>query len=191
MLRHITGILPMPVEKAPLMYNPAMHSVFHEIAGVVARRLIVCACMSVQLLACGGNPRSGPGVVQGTVWSAPVTSAQQAFQLAATGDWNRFEQDAAMPCDLMAQMAAGQPLPWGLRPEQVCAVNRSELRQGFERVQRQAAGPVVIRAGHVDGTVSGAEVHKLSGGYLTRQGTEESIQFKLVWYRGRFFVTGM
>jgi hypothetical protein len=120
-----------------------------------------------------------------------VTTAQQAFHLAATGDWGRFERDAAMPCDLMAQMAAGQPLPWGLRPEQLCAVNRSELRQGFEEVRSQAAAPVVILSGHVDGTLSGAELHELSGSYLTRQGTQASITFKLVWYRGRFFVSGM
>jgi len=110
------------------------------------------------------------------------------------GDWVRFDREGALPCDVILELASGQPLPWGMRPDQLCEVNRSELRHGFDQVRNQAVGPVVIRsveATTMQGTPSGVQVFEAHGSYPTRQGVEESVRFKLVWRRGRFFVTGM
>ena len=99
-----------------------------------------------------------------------------------------------MPCGVIVELATGQPLPWGMTPDQLCAVNRSELRSGFERVRSQAAGPLFIRAvdaASLRGAPPGVQSFEANGSYRTRMGSEESLRFKLVWRQGRFFVTGM
>lgn len=176
---------------AAMLWTTPLSGIRRELRWVLA-----CAWMgsSAALLGCGADQGSQRGPSQAGMWSTPVSTSQTAFQMAAAGDWGRFYGEVALPCAAIVELAAGQPLPWGMAPEQLCAVNRTELRRGFERVRSQAAGPLVIRsvdAESLRGAPPGVQAFEVNGSYRTRMGSEESVRFKLVWRQGRFFVTGM
>jgi hypothetical protein len=155
------------------------------------RRLFRAVLVAMALAACG-SAQSGPS--SGPPWNNPVTTAQASHYLAATGNWSQFETQAAMPCPMIEQMAAGQPLPWGLRPDQLCAMNRSGLRTAFALIGRQAAGPLSVSAVQpekTEGAPPGTTLYTASGTYPTRDGRQENVTLKMVWQGGRFYVTGL
>jgi hypothetical protein len=95
---------------------------------------------------------------------------------------------------MIQEMAAGQPLPWNLRPDQLCALNRSELRSRFETLRQQVAGPLSVREvrqADSEGTPRGTQAFKVYGSYPTRDGRVESAKTKVVWRGGRFYVTAL
>lgn len=116
-----------------------------------------------------------------------ATAATYAFSLATSGDWARFEREAAMPHDQLVALARASSNRSGFDPEQLFAMNRRDLASGFQQVAATAAAPLWIDSIRDDAR-GGAPMVVVHGRYRLRSGGDASVQIKLVWVACRFYV---
>src|SRR5512143_3071057 len=119
------------------------------------------------LPACPPSATSSPGRCTPAAMANPPNAASYAFDLAASGDWGRYEREAAIPHDLFVSMLAGRPNAFHADPEQLFAMNRQDLGSGFQHVHATALAPMRIDS-IVDDSHDGLSGLKVVGTYRSR-----------------------